>query len=69
MSMAGTWSAKARKKGKEVKKFDNMEMPGFLSIFNDMYIVLLYRHADLLCRADFPDRKALRYDGHRLQPH
>ena len=29
---------KARKKGKEVKKFDNLQLPGFLSIFNDMYV-------------------------------
>ena len=36
--------------------------------FQRYVCVLLYRHADLLCRADFPDRKA-RYDGHRLQPH
>jgi len=29
---------KAKKKGKEVKKFENLELPGFLSIFNDMYV-------------------------------
>lgn len=29
---------RAKKKGKEVKKFDNLELPGFLSIFNDMYV-------------------------------
>lgn len=29
---------KAKKAGKEVKKFDNIELPGFLSIFNDMYV-------------------------------
>lgn len=29
---------KAKKQGKEVKKFDNMELPGVLSIFNDMYV-------------------------------
>jgi ascorbate PTS system EIIC component len=29
---------KAKKNGKEVKKFDNIELPGFLSIFNDMYV-------------------------------
>lgn len=29
---------KAKKEGKEVKKFDNIELPGFLSIFDDMYV-------------------------------
>ena len=29
---------RAKKKGKEVKKFDNLELPGFLAIFNDMYV-------------------------------
>lgn len=29
---------RAKKRGKEVKKFDNLELPGFLSIFNDMYV-------------------------------
>lgn len=29
---------KAKKKGKEVKKFENMELPGWLAIFNDMYV-------------------------------
>ena len=54
---------KARKKGKEVKKFDNMEMPGFLSIFNDMYvssfIVMLIYFAVLISLIGKPGMMAI----------